>query len=112
MDQHLSDMASLLQGDARTLEGGLKALWERARRAAEVIVQLREEKRVLQARIEQLERELHEVRRELSAQEQLNGSASGNGGAGAESAVGFAHDEKEVLAGRVRELLSRLDAYL
>ncbi len=105
-------MTSLLQGDARAIENGLKALWERARRAAEVIVQLREEKRMLQARIEQLERELHEVRRDLSAQEQLKGSAPGNGDAGAERAGGFAHDEKEILAGRVRELLSRLAAYL
>ena len=45
MDQHAADTGIPVQGDARSLENSLKALWDRARRAAELITQLREEKR-------------------------------------------------------------------
>jgi chromosome segregation ATPase len=101
---------STASGDVRSVENALKALWERVRRAGDLIQQLREERQALLIQIEQLRAEVQHVQNELSRKEQILGSLppSPEGGAGR----AFGNGEREVLAEKVKDLLARIDAYL
>jgi len=93
-------------GDVRSIEGNLRALWESARRAAEMIAGLRQEREELRARLTSLERELQQVRAESSL---LKKQATDHG---QEGEARFAGAERDLLAAKVRELIAKLDAYL
>jgi predicted nucleic acid-binding Zn-ribbon protein len=100
------DASTLQSGEGKSIEAGLKALWESARRAAEIVTRLRERNKELQGAVERLERELHAARSEATLakrQTAEQGSASGASIPGA---------ERDVLAARVKDLIARLDAYL
>ena len=113
MDQNSPEVGSPASGDLRTIEGSLKGLWERTRRAAELITELRGEKRVLQSRLEELERQVAMLQQELAKKEQLLRKVTAESGASAASrAALLAEGEREALAQRVKELLVKLAAYL
>jgi len=102
-----------VSGDLRTIEASLKGLWERARRAGELITELRGEKRLLVTRLEELERQVAMLQQELARKEQLMRKAVAEAGASAASrAAVLADGEREALAQKVRELLVKLEAYL
>lgn len=106
MDPQAVDESTLPAGDSRTVEGNFKSLWESARRAADAIVGLRQERQALQAHVARLERELQQARAESSqvrkqAAEQIQ-----------EGAMNFAGGERDLLEAKVRELIAKLDAYL
>lgn len=97
-------------GDVRSVENALKALWERVRRAGDLIQQLREERQALLTQVEQLRTEVQHLQNELSRKEQILVSmpSSREG----DAARVFGNGEREALAQKVKDLLARIDAYL
>ena len=113
MDQHSSDMSSTLYGDTKAVEASLRALWERARRAAEAIAHLREEKKMLQARVEELEHEVQGLQQEVAEKQALIGKqASELAQTSSKPGAVILNGEREELAVRVKNLLTKLEAYL
>ncbi|MEW6511483.1 MAG: hypothetical protein AB1428_11050 [Bacteroidota bacterium] len=104
VDPQPVDVGQVPPGDAKATEAGLRALWESARRAAEAITRLREEKRELQLTIERLEKELQQLRQAVAEYRHHGAGQSG-------STLG-AGGERDQLAAKVKELIARLDAYL
>ena len=90
----------------KSLESGVRSLWEAARRAAEIIARLREEKRELQSQLSKLEREILLLRQENGQLKKEGAERSGGGGSIATNA------ERDRFAARVKELIAKLDAYL
>jgi len=111
VDEHPVDISTALAGDARSLENGLKELWARVRRAAELIARLREEKRALEVKVGEMENELHRLQQEVSKRDQLIAKIKVEQG-GAKPAAVVADGDRDALAARVKELLVKLDAYL
>ncbi len=106
VDPQAVDESTLPAGDVRSIEGNLKALWESARRAAELIAGLRQERQALLARVAGLEREIQQARAE-SAQAKKQAAEHAQ-----EGSVSITGGERDLLATRVRELIAKLDAYL
>ncbi|HTX98845.1 MAG TPA: hypothetical protein VMG09_02360 [Bacteroidota bacterium] len=97
--------------DKNTLDTSLNALWERARAAVELIGRLREENRVLEGRIHDLEQRLQTVQQQFrDVQEQLKAQPLQHVTQG--SPESLHNGDLEVLKGRVKEILAKLDAYL
>lgn len=113
MEQPSTDLAAPSQGEVKSLESSLKTLWDKAKRAAEVIGELRDQKRLLETRVGQLEVELRQLQAELAKKDQLAKTMAANLKAvDPKRAVLFANGERETLAVRVRDLLAKIDAYL
>ena len=104
--------------DAEAVESVLKAFWERARTAAMLITQLRQDKQSLEERTAGLESEAGRLRAELAEREQdlkrlraehaqLVNARGANG-----SRDTFTAEEREVLKSRVRELLAKINSHL
>ncbi len=110
MDQTSAEVSTASTGSTASVEGSIGALWECAKRASEFITQLRSEKRALQGRVDQLERDLRQLRAELSKIEQAvkSGPDAGEGRHGAL----FTNGDRDAMMRRVKELLAKLDAYL
>jgi uncharacterized coiled-coil DUF342 family protein len=101
---------SVAPGNVRSVENALKGLWDRVRKAGDLIQQLREERQGLLTQVEQLRAEVQHLQSELSRKEQIVGSApSSREGDGAKT---FGNGEREALAAKVKDLLARIDAYL
>jgi septal ring factor EnvC (AmiA/AmiB activator) len=113
LEQHSSDISSAPYGDTKAVEASLRALWERVRRAGEAIVQLREEKKVLLVKVEELEQELHSLRKEVAENKEVIGrQASELAQTSSKQGAVILNGEREELAVRVKNLLTKLDAYL
>lgn len=113
MEQQLSEITGGNGADAGALDSSLRALWERAQLAAEVIARLRDEKSSLEHRAHDLEVRLRRTEQELKdAQEQLKAQPPAQVPSDDGRARVFANGEREALAGRVKDLLAKLDAYL
>lgn len=110
VDQTSAEVSTASTGSTTPVENSITALWECAKRASELITQLRSEKRALQARADQLERELRQLRAELSRIEQVMKNAPDP----AEGRHGllFTNGDRDAMMSRVKELLAKLDAYL
>jgi prefoldin subunit 5 len=93
------------------IEESLKVLWEKVRRAGDVISQLREEKQALQAQVTLLQQEVAKLRAELATKEQLLQRATA-GAQEMKAATLISNGERAQLAAKVKELLARIDAYL
>ena len=106
MDPQAVDESTLPPGDVKSVEGNFKALWESARRAAETIVGLRQERQALQAHVARLEREIQQIRAESAQLRKQAAEHSQEGG------INLAGGERDILAAKVRELIAKLDAYL
>jgi chromosome segregation ATPase len=93
------------------IEESLKVLWEKVRRAGDVIAQLREERQALQAQVALLQQEVAKLRNDLAAKEQqLQRTAAG--AQEMKAAAIISNGERAQLAAKVKELLARIDAYL
>ena len=90
----------------RSVEGNFKALWDSARRAAEVIAGLRQECQALQTHVARLERELLQVKTESAQFRKQTAEHLEEGG------MSFAGGERDLLAAKVKELIAKLDSYL
>lgn len=95
-------------GDARAVEAALKALWDRARRAGELITSLREENSSLRSRVEELQARVLQLEEEVEHQRQLPDPVA----EAKPGAVVFGNGERELLISRVKHLLAKLEAYL
>ena len=97
---------SARQTESGLLENGLRVLWEKVKRAGELIGTLREENGTLRARCDQLERELQKLQAEVQKREQTAARAARDAG------TIVSNGEKEALVARVKELLGKIEAYL
>lgn len=107
VDQSSTD--TIVQADANPLESGLKALWDRVKRAGEVIVSLRSDNAQLKTRVDDLERELRRLQSELQKKDQVLQETTARR---AEGESVFSNGERDALIVRVKDLLSRIEAYL
>lgn len=95
------------------VENALTALWEKAREASYLISTLRDDKKKLQSRIEEVEEELTHVKNELLLkQSQLDQLQKEKSNGSAPSAVSLAEDEKRDIQEKIRLIISKLDRYL
>jgi predicted nucleic acid-binding Zn-ribbon protein len=88
------------------VESSLQKLWEKARRLSEFLLRLKEENQALRRRLDDLERRERQLTEELKSREQEMLKLQSNG-----SGM-FTHEEKEALAGKIRELIAKLNARL
>ena len=109
VDQNPAETKPNLQADVTAIETWLKNVWDRAKKTAEMIARLRQEKAELQERIISMEEEVLRLRQELAKQEQAVKAAvplePGNH-------VVLSNGEREQLSAKVKELLTRLDGYV
>jgi uncharacterized coiled-coil DUF342 family protein len=106
-----SNLDTVNRSELELLESSLHGLWEKVKRAGEVIGVLREEKRSLASRVDQLETELRRVQAELQKKDLVVKELQA--GASAKAAgIPFADGEREALLHRAKDLLSRIEAYL
>jgi septal ring factor EnvC (AmiA/AmiB activator) len=106
--------AEVISGkDMKTIETSLEALWDKARRVSEVLVQLKETNGVLQRKVEDLETVEQNLKQELAAKErelerlrqdalrlQSNGSNI------------LTKEEKEALKARIKDLIGKINSHL
>jgi septal ring factor EnvC (AmiA/AmiB activator) len=106
--------AEVISGkDVKTIETSLEALWDKARRVSEVLVQLKETNGVLQRKVEDLEAVGQNLKQELAAKErelerlrqdalrlQSNGSNI------------LTKEEKEALKARIKDLIGKINSHL
>lgn len=111
MDRATTDRSALLV-EERNLEGAIKALWERARRAGEAIATLRDENATLRGRLSELEAELHAVRAELERKNTAISEFRATQAAAEQQAVLVSNGDREALVARVKLLLAKLESYL
>jgi predicted nucleic acid-binding Zn-ribbon protein len=99
---------------AQTLESSLRSLWEKIKTASELIQQLKQEKEELIKQTSDLSGEVTSLRNDLSNKDldirklkaeraQLIQVGSGNG---------FSDEEKEILKGRIRDLIAKINSHL
>jgi len=99
--------------DIKTLETLLEALWDKARRVSEVLVQLKETNGVLQRKVEDFEVVEQNLKQELAVKErelerlrqealrlQSNGSNI------------LTKEEKEALKARIKDLIGKINSHL
>lgn len=111
-DQHIE--AEVISGkDMKTIETSLEALWDKARRVSEVLVQLRETNGVLQSKVEVLETVEQNLKLDLAAKdrelERLRQDAlrlQSNG-----SNI-LTKEEKEALKARIKDLIGKINSHL
>ncbi len=110
MDQNPADAAHILQADNNVIDAWLKGLWDRARKAAELIAQLRVERGELQTRVASLEEELLRVKSELAEKEEVVRTLSSEKSDAGDSPL--LNGEREQLSARIKELLAKLNEYI
>ena len=106
--------AEVISGkDIKTIETSLEALWDKARRVSEVLVQLKETNGVLQRKVEDLEAVERNLKQELAARdrelERLRQDAlrlQSNG-----SNI-LTKEEKEALKARIKDLIGKINSHL
>lgn len=106
--------AEVISGkDLKTLESSLEALWEKARRVSEVLVQLRETNAELQKRIQVLESSDEQLKDQLAVKEmeldQLRKEALRLQSNGSNF---LTKEEKEALKARIKDLIGKINSRL
>ena len=105
--------AATVQSDVEAVEAALRGLWDRTRKAGELIAELRGENASLRARAEGLQKDLeglkHEIARRDEAVARLQAQRAGEE---AQRGAVLANGERDALAARVKDLIARLEAYL
>jgi septal ring factor EnvC (AmiA/AmiB activator) len=113
VDQPNTDTNTAVQPDLKTVESSLKALWERARRASEVIHALREERKVLAARVDELAAENRRLQTDLGRKDQLLKSVTASvEEAAAKKVTVFPDGDRDAMTARIKVLLAKLESYL
>lgn len=110
MDQNSAEATHILPGDTKAIDVWLKGLWDRAKKAAELISRLREEKAELQARVNTLEEELSRLRGDLTKSEEMLRAVSSDRADPDQSFL--SNGEREQLSAKVKDLLAKLEAYI
>jgi hypothetical protein len=114
LNQHPVDTEVTMSRDLDAVETIVKSFWDRARAAATLITQLREEKAGYAGRVSELETQLHLLRTEMASKEQdlkrlraehaqlLNAN-------GQELLTG---EERELLKSRIRDIIAKINSHL
>jgi chromosome segregation ATPase len=114
LTQHPVDTELNISRDLDAVENIVKSFWDRARAAATLITQLRDEKAMHSGRVSELESQLRLLRTDLATKEQelkrlraehaqlLNAN-------GHELLTG---EERELLKSRVRDLIAKINSHL
>ncbi len=98
-----------------SVENALASLWDKAREASLLISTLREEKRRLSQKVEELEEDLQQTKNDFIIQQSqveklkqdlITDSVRKNG------AISLAEDEKRILQQKLRNVISKIDQYL
>ncbi|MBI2429751.1 MAG: hypothetical protein HYV29_13345 [Ignavibacteriales bacterium] len=98
---------------SHSVENALAMLWEKAREASYLISTLRDEKKKLQSKIEEVEEELMHAKNELQTkQSQLDQVQKELSNGSAHSSIALAGDEKKVVQQKIRSVISKLEQYL
>jgi uncharacterized small protein (DUF1192 family) len=91
----------------------LQGLWDRVRRAGDMVVQLRSQNADLAERVVFLEQELSRLKAELSTKdEQVKSLTERQDAAQSLSDRLFSNGDRESIAARAKELLARIEGYL
>jgi uncharacterized coiled-coil DUF342 family protein len=104
--------SSQQSADVRAVEQALKGLWERVRRAGDIIQQLREERRALLSQVDQLRSDVQHLQEELGRKDQVLRKAQSERATPAGDTASLSNGDREAMARKVKELLQKLDAYL
>ena len=112
MDQISGDPA-ILQGEGRNIESALKTLWEKARRAGELIAALKEENTGLRTKLQEVQAEVEHLKEDLVQRDQtISKLEAEQAEADSKRAEMFSNGEREALAAKVKDLLAKIDSYL
>ncbi len=114
MDYQQAGTDAKVSIDQKEIEAGLKSLWEKIRKASEVIFMLRDENQQLKAQNSELQQKCDELKSLIMAKEQeilrirteysrLASSASGDT---------FSAAEKEALKSRITDLIAKINSHL
>ncbi|MFZ4622262.1 MAG: hypothetical protein ACOYNS_17000 [Bacteroidota bacterium] len=109
VDQNLEQPSS---DSIHSVENALSSLWDKAREASLLISTLREEKKNLVQKIDELEEELRNSRSDISRLQMEIDSVNSSAEASRTSSVNLEEDEKKVLQQKLRSVISKLDQYL
>ncbi len=114
MSQLPAETEVALPKDGNALDESLKSVWDKIRLASQLINQLRDEKRKLNVRVDDLERQVASLRSEaLSRDQELKRlraehvqllNANGH--------QSFTDEDKDNLKGKIRDLISKINSYL
>jgi polyribonucleotide nucleotidyltransferase len=105
-------------GGAQTaIQSALQGLWERAQKAADMILQLRTDNKELLARVEALEIEVQEqqtliAEKDNKVKELLDSSAQLSSVDVGEGLLYLSPDEREALERQINDLIARINAHL
>ena len=97
--------------EASSIDLALKGLWDKARRATEIIARLRVENSQLQSDMELLQQELGRLKNDLAAKEERIRKLDLEKVQAAQNST-FSNGEREALSAKVKELLGKIDSYL
>ena len=99
--------------EANTIEPGLKALGDKARRLAEAIARLKSENSELRANLSPVQEAVSQLRAELTRKDELITKLN-NEKVTASSTPNafFSNGERQELSAKVKELLERIESYL
>jgi DNA repair exonuclease SbcCD ATPase subunit len=99
--------------DFKGLEGIFKTLWDRVRKAAELIEHLKDENRALCSQNAQLEQQVASLKAELTEKEEaLREINEQHQEVLSHSNNLFTVEEKEAVKSRIRELIARINSHL
>jgi len=105
--------AATVQSDVEAVEGALRGLWDRTRKAGELIAELRGENASLRGQVEGLRKDLEGLKHEIARKDEAHARwQAQRAGEEAQRGAALASGERDVLAARVRDLIAKLDAYL
>jgi predicted nucleic acid-binding Zn-ribbon protein len=113
VDQHSTTTHTTVPRALQGVEAGLRKLWEKARRAGELIAQLRAEKADLDSKVDQMEGEITQLKEQLAMKEELVRTMSEKQSLAEATGGGITVDgDREALRTKVKELLARINGYL
>ncbi len=113
MTQRATDSDNGVARESQMVETVIKAFWERARSAAGLITQLREEKQILAKRVGEIEGELETSRAEIFAKDQeLKRLRAEHAQLLDKDNGALTLEEKERLKARVKELIAKINSHL
>lgn len=97
----------------RPLETALNSLWEKARRASEVIIGLRGDNRALQERVTELEEELVNAKESLGARaEEIKKLREDFSLLKSHRNDTISKEEREAIKNKIQELIHKINSYL
>lgn len=98
----------------KNLQDVFRGIWDKAKAASDLITRLVDERRELLKRTGELEESVRSLRNDLAAREQELKRVKGDYSSllSANGTQSFSVEEKEIIKGRVRDLIAKINSYL